>query len=362
MKSKHTVMNYPVSEPEDWAAYWHASPTRYFRVKLRHLRLSVWNRKHKTGLACVKGNPEALRPNDLPLICVVRNAAPYLRSFLRYYRGLGVTRFIVVDDRSDDGTVDILTQAGDVDLFTSELRYSEADRGRVWRDALFTLYGRGRWYLSVDADEFFVFPRMEQRNIFGFIGELEEKGIYRCLAPMIDMYPAGLLRDGVFNDDGTKYPFEISSHFDGDGYTVKAERFGVAFRGGPRQRLFGRSMRLSKFPLIWVDGNTDYRRGSIHGPGPCARNFLPATGALLHYRFSSLSVEEFRRIAREKGHAGGSEHYRAIVEDERFSSELSLLYEGSVHYTGPECLVQRGFMADMAEMDSRHHRGARITA
>lgn len=121
--------------------------------------------KKSANLIAASGSFEALRPGDLPLVCVVRNAAPYMKSFLRYYREMGVTRFIVVDDRSDDGTTEILSSAPDVDLFTSDVGYAQADRGRAWRDALFNLYGRGRWYLSVDADEFFVFPRMEQRDI-----------------------------------------------------------------------------------------------------------------------------------------------------------------------------------------------------
>ncbi|NNU58807.1 glycosyltransferase family 2 protein [Ochrobactrum soli] len=350
MKSVLPPMHYPALNETDWAAYWRASSAQQFKLRWRHARLSVPRKRGKANLIASAGSFAALLPDDLPLICVVRNAAAYLNSFLRYYRALGVTRFIVVDDKSDDGTAEILANAADVDLFVSDVRYAEADRGRAWRDALFNIYGRRRWYLSVDADEFFVFPRMEQRSLRDFIGELEAHGIRRCLAPMIDMYPAGLLRDGVFVDDGTKYPFEVSSHFDGDGYTVKQERFGVAVRGGPRQRLFGRSMRLSKFPLIWVDRKTDYRRGSIHGPGPCFRNYLPVTGALLHYRFSSRSVEEFQRIAKEGGHAGGSEHYKAIVGNERFSDDLSLVYSGSVHYTGPECLVERGFMVDLQNL------------
>ncbi|KAB2722122.1 glycosyltransferase family 2 protein [Brucella intermedia] len=362
MKSTRSAMNYPASNTGDWNAYWGASPMRHLRLLWRHLQLSVPNRKNKANLVATAGGFQTLKPDDLPLVCVVRNAAAYIKSFLRYYREMGITRFIVVDDRSDDGTAEILSSAPDVDLYSSSIRYAEADRGRVWRDALFNLYGRGRWYLSVDADEFFVFPRMEQRNIRSFIEELEQNGIRRCLAPMIDMYPGGLLREGVFVDDGTRYPFEVSSHFDGDGYTVTPEKFGVAVRGGPRLRLFGRSMRLSKFPLIWVDGKTDYRRGSIHGPGPCFRNFLPATGALLHYRFSSLSVSEFKRIASEKSHAGGAEHYRAIVENERFSDDLSLVYEGSLQYTGPAGLVERGFMADLRDIKPAAGPKCRISA
>ncbi len=362
MKPTHTVMNYPASTTGDWTAYWRASPMRHLRLRWQHVQLSVPNRKNKANLIARSGSFEALHPDDLPLVCVVRNAAPYIKSFLRYHREMGVTRFIMLDDRSDDGTTEILSSSSDVDLFSSSVRYAQADRGRAWRDALFNLYGRGRWYLSVDADEFFVFPRMEQRNIRSFITELEQNGIRRCLAPMIDMYPSGLLRDGIFVDDGTKYPFEVSSHFDGDGYTATPEKFGVAVRGGPRLRLFGRSMRLSKFPLIWVDKKTDYRRGSIHGPGPCFRNFLPATGALLHYRFSSLSLSEFKRIASEKSHAGGAEHYRAIIESERFTDDLSLVYEGSVPYTGADCLVQRGFMADLGDIKLGSRPKCRVSA
>lgn len=340
-------MRYPVAAPSDWKSYWHAPSLRRFKLRWRHAQLSLQKKNPDPRLKRISGSFAPLRPDDLPLVCVVRNAAPHLGAFLRYYRVLGVTRFVIVDDQSEDGTAAILTGAPDVDLFGSELRYADADAGRVWRDALFGTYGRGRWYISVDSDEFLVFPRMEERNIHDFIAELTQNGISRCLAPMIDMYPSGRLRDGVYIDDGSKYPFEVSSCFDGDGYTVTQERFGVAVRGGPRQRLFGRSMRLSKFPLMWVDKRTDYRRGSIHGPGPCFRNCLPATGALLHYRFSARSLDEFRRIVNEKSHAGGSEHYRAILDDARFSEDMSLMYEGSVHYTGPECLVERGFMADL---------------
>ncbi len=162
-------MNYPASTMDDWTAYWRASPMRRLRTRWRHVQLSVPNRKNKANLIATSGNFEALRPDDLPLVCVVRNAAPYMKSFLRYYRETGVTRFIVVDDRSDDGTTEILSGAPDVDLFTSDVSYAQANRGRARRDALFNLYGRGRWYLSVDADEFFVFPRMEQRNIRSFL-------------------------------------------------------------------------------------------------------------------------------------------------------------------------------------------------
>lgn len=258
-----------------------------------------------------------------------------------------MSRFVFVDDRSEDGTREILECSPDVDLFTSSIGYKEANRGRVWRDAIIDLYGRNRWYLSVDADEFLVFPGSEGRSISQFIADLERGGFKRCLAPMLDLYPAGPLSSGGFTDDGTCWPFETSSSFDGDGYTVTRERYGNAVRGGPRTRLFGLDMRLSKFPLIWADSATDYRRGSIHGPGPCIRNFNPITAVLLHYRFSASSIHEFRKIVEVGGHVEGGSHYKKILNSPQFSENFSLAYEGSLSFAGSEDLVKRGFMMDL---------------
>ena len=252
-----------------------------------------------------------------------------------------------MDDRSEDGTREVLENVPDVDLFSSLIEYKDANRGKAWRDAIIDIYGRNRWYLSLDADEFLVFPGSESRQVSDFINDLEMAGFKRCLAPMLDMYPAGPLHSGRFTDDGRYWPFEISSNFDGDGYTITPERYGNAVRGGPRTRVFGNRMRLSKFPLIWVDKATDYRRGSIHGPGPCIRNFVPVTAVLLHYRFSSNSVEEFRRIVAIGGHAGGAAHYTAILNSPDFSESLSLSYEGSLQFTNSEDLTLRGFMMDL---------------
>ncbi|MEK1887906.1 MAG: glycosyltransferase family 2 protein [Phyllobacterium sp.] len=289
------VLKYPVEDNADWRQQARIPIVRKLKSHYRHAKSRFVPRSNDPRLRRHSGNHTPLSKDDIPAICVVRNA------LLRYYRSLGVTRFIIIDDRSVDGTTAALSNLPDVDLFTSHFEYKDTDRGKDWRDAFFDMYGRNRWYLSLDADEFLIFPGSETRSIRGFIADLERAGISRAHCPMIDIYPPGPLSSGVFVDDGTSWPFEVSSHFDGDGYTVKQERYGSALRGGPRQRLFGRDMRLSKFPLLWVDDATSYRLGSIHGPAPSTRNFVPVTGVLLHYRFSSHSIDEFRRIVEVAG-------------------------------------------------------------
>lgn len=341
-------LSYPVREPGDWRLMEGASLPRRVKSTWHHIERSrPFRRREDAKLSRVSGSFALLGEDDIALICGVRNGAGYLRSFLRYYRKLGVTRFIVVDDASEDGTDAILKAAPDVDLYASDLSYKEARRGRLWRETFFDAYGRDRWYLSVDADEFLVFPGSETRTIADFIGDLERAGLGRSHAPMIDLYPAGRLADGVFVDDGAHWPFEVSSHFDGTGYTIRDEIYGFSVRGGPRERLFGNRARQSKFPLVFVDSATEYRRGSIHGPAPVWRNFIPVSAVLLHYRFSASSIEDFRRIVENGGHANGGRHYREILAHEAFSADFSLAYEGSLRFTTSDDLVARGFMMDL---------------
>jgi hypothetical protein len=338
-------IHYPISDPTDWLRLENPSFIRRAKSHLYHYTSSAaFLTPQKNVLTKVSGPSVLPSKDDVLAICIVKNAIGYINSFLRYYRKLGVTRFAFMDDQSSDGTSDVLRDAPDVDLYASSMSYAEAARGKTWRDALFKIYGSNRWYLSLDADEFLVFPGSEEIQLPDFIRQLEKAGMRRCHAPMLDLYPAGPLNKDTFVDDGSRWPFDVSSHLDGDSYTIKLERYGTSVRGGPRKRLFGRDMRLSKFPLIWVDDATSYQRGSIHGPGPCSRNFVPVTAVLLHYRFSSQSIGEFKNIVTHGGHADGGAHYGAMLDHPDFTEDFSLAYAGSVKFSTSEDLVERGFM------------------
>lgn len=338
---------YPVTNPAHWDRMGRLSLARRIALALRDGRYR--RRAPETeGVELIPAGPERpLGPLDLPLVCTVRNSAPYLPAFLRHYRALGVTRFVFVDDRSDDGTAELLGAQGDVDLLRSNVSYAQSVFGRVWRDQLYERYGRGRWYVNVDADEFLLFPDCETRGLRDFIADLERAGRLRCLAPMLDLYPAGPLRDGVFDPDRHATPMAVSGLIDGEGYDIAAEKFCLSVRGGPRARLFGMENRLSKFPVIFVDGKTQENGASIHGPLPITRNFTPVSAVLLHYKFSSASVAEFARLIAEGQHFDGGVFYRRMAEDPRFNDDLSLEYEGSLAVTDSMDLVRRGFMQDL---------------
>lgn len=340
--------SYPVGDRAEWRAFGGLGLARRIVTDVRSYR---YRRRAKDvpGLTLThRGTAlRPLGPSEVALVCVVRNAMASLGAFLAHHRALGIARFAMVDDRSDDGTDAFLASQPDVDLFTSSHRYRAAAGGQIWRDRLVDLYGRDRWYVFLDADEYLVYPGCETRPIGAFIKDLERAGSRRSLAPMLDLYPAGRLADAVFDPERHRSPVEVSPMIDGTGYAVTLDKFSTSIRGGPRHRLFGHPNRLQKYPVLFADRATQFNGASIHGPLPLGRNFAPADAVLLHFKFSAASIEEFRRFAEAEGHFGGSMFYKEIAASEGFNGDLSLAYPGSIRFAGSEDLVRRGFMRDL---------------
>src|SRR5688572_19386726 len=92
----------------------------------------------------------------------MRNEALRLPYFLEYYRRLGIDRFLIVDNGSEDGTTDLLRVSPDVSVFYTEERYSESRCGLDWLNQLLETYAVGHWTLTVDADELFAYPLCEE--------------------------------------------------------------------------------------------------------------------------------------------------------------------------------------------------------
>ncbi|KQT42008.1 hypothetical protein ASG43_17150 [Aureimonas sp. Leaf454] len=339
---------YPVRDPADWRDFGRMGVVQSWATALRSLR---YRRRARDvpgmTLTPTAGDVRPLGPREIVLVCVLRNAMASVAAFLDHHRALGIARFAMVDDRSDDGTDTFLAAQPDVDLFTSSHRYRSAGGGQIWRDRLIDVYGRDRWYVFVDADEYLVYPGFETRPIGAFVGDLERAGLRRALAPMLDLYPEGRLADADFDAGRHGSPLDVSPLIDGNGYTVFADKFSTSIRGGPRSRLFDHPNRLQKFPVLFADAQTQFSGASIHGPLPLGRNFAPADAVLLHFKFSAGSLSEFRAFAEAGGHFGGSMFYKEITRSERFNGDLSLAYEGSLRFAGSADLVDRGFLRDV---------------
>lgn len=319
-------------------------------TRYESLKLAARERKRKRTIemSCLNaGGARPLGQDDIPVVVNTHNDLKLMPSFLAHYRRLGVSRFICIDDVSSDGTREYLSSQPDVDVWSSPLRYRDARRGREWRQALFERYGKDRWYLNVDSDEFLIYDDCERQPLRNLIRALETRGEKRLAAPMLDMYPVGPLGSATLDGTDARMPWEIADHFDGAGYEITYTKRAISITGGPRKRKFAHVLELMKYPLIFWDKECNLGV-SIHQPLPCERNFPAISGVLLHFKFFSDYKEKIEHAVTDGQYFDGAAAYRKMLDDLQKSGEFDFQSPDSVRFSGSKQLRELGFIAPIS--------------
>jgi hypothetical protein len=84
------------------------------------------------------------------VVCVEKNEARILPAFFNHYRSLGVSVFHIIDNNSDDNSLDIALQNPDVTVWRVDESYRDAAYGQLWVAALVRRFGLGHWVLNVE--------------------------------------------------------------------------------------------------------------------------------------------------------------------------------------------------------------------
>lgn len=282
--------------------------------------------------------------DEIILFSCVRNEILRLPYFLDYYRSLGISKFIFVDNDSEDDTRDYLLSQSDVHLFATSESYAQNNYGVAWLTSLLKEYGTNHWTLTLDADELLIYPYCEQIGLCEFTKFLDAAGSDALVTFMLDMYsckPIAL----------TKYasgePFRnVCNYFDTGNYVRDAA--GVPVRGGVRHRLFWETRErekpspfLKKIPLVrWRYGL--YYQLSTHIISDV--KLSPVTGALQHFKFFSDFYVLAKRESERKEHWDGGAQYAAYWDTLKNIPDLSGHHEGSVCYENSHQLVQLGLI------------------
>lgn len=262
---------------------------------LWQMRRALWRSfRSRHALRRVQDRTGAIRRGHILGVMVVRNEALRLRHFLDWHRGLGVDHFLVVDNASTDGSAEILAQASDVSLWTTDAPYRDARFGLDWASWLLMRYGAGHWCLTLDADELFLYAHHDTRDLHALTTWLEAQGCGAMGALMLDLYPEGPLGADRLETD----PIKALSGFDPGPYRAQrqAPMRNLWVQGGARERMFfahapEHSPTLNKLPLI------KWRRyyayvNSTHAALPSRLNMAYSgpggpepSGVLLHTKF-----------------------------------------------------------------------------
>ncbi len=304
-----------------------------YRMRLRRKRYKVRAYRKHFSLRPVADRTGAIKPGDVLLFCTLRDEMVRLPYFLQYYRDLGVSHFLCVDNDSGDGGREYLAGQKDVSLWTTRASYKAARFGVDWLNWLQNKYAHGHWTLVVDPDELFVYPFCDTRPIRALTDWLDVSQVRSFGAMLLDMYPKGRV-DQVPYRSGQN-PIEIASWFDPGNYTIEKNPIygNLWIQGGPRARVFFQDAprlapALNKIPLVKWDRRYTYV-SSTHMLLPRGLNKVyeqlggeQASGVLLHAKFidtfTDKAVEELER----KQHYSSGAEYKAYAEHLSQSPEL----------------------------------------
>lgn len=325
------------------------------RGEMDAARRSYWRRRRMFAhrdrtdeLDCARMPPGP--PPEVTVVCQLRNERVMLPAFFRHYRGLGVERFVMIDNGSTDGSFEYLLAQPDVELYRTYAPFRRAAAGNAWTNPLI---GRPDYAdtlcLRVDADEHLIYPHYEARPIAMLWRHMQAEGSDVLAGFMLDMFPetSDQLRAEDFVAVSTCYDLPPAP-------TPAAFCPYVAHRGGPRSRFMsGPNVFMTKCSGLRGGGGIEQVHAS-HRASPA--QVASVSMVLLHYKFRPDVFERAVRIAGERQYASGSQSYSqygSLQTDERrmLRSDETRVLSGSAD------LVANGVLRSTPEWDDAAVRG-----
>lgn len=316
----------------------------------KHVGHASKRRRAWRALRCLSDRTASIGAGDVLLFCCLRNEMDRLPYFCAYYRSLGVNHFLFIDNGSTDDFARWAKPQGDISVWYTEESYKDANFGMEWCNSLLSKYGTGHLCVTVDPDEFLVYPFCTTRSLPQLGQHLRDSRKDTMSALMLDMYSDTPLREAHLAEGQS--PLTACPFFDRDGYIQnKSYHQGIFVQGGPRMRVHNRETpslapALNKLPVVWWQKQYRYE-SSMHNLTPRHLNrpnskaAISTTGCLLHFKFVASLAGKIDEEKARKQHYGNSREYEKYGE-----KSDHILYDPdiSLRYEGPEQLMALGLM------------------
>jgi glycosyltransferase involved in cell wall biosynthesis len=276
-----------------------------FFVRMALLRLKI---RHVHGVKRVNSSP-----SDLTLICVVRNGADHVHSFMRHHLSKGILRFVFIDNGSTDRTVEFLKSYPGVTILQTSLPYSKYEN--TMKRYLAECFSRGRWNVICDIDERFDWPYSDRTDVHALLEYLNHYGYSAVVTQMLDMFSSEPLDP---DENGQVRPsrhslFDLSA-IEKQPYPNAPSTIKMHW-GGIRRLWFGTRNGLTKAALVKMDGRV---KTFLNWHDTSGARIADITCLLLHFPFANKFHEKVVEAVQ-------SGRYGVVVTDEyiRYSEGLS---------------------------------------
>ncbi|MEO1640308.1 MAG: glycosyltransferase family 2 protein [Pseudomonadota bacterium] len=328
-----------------WTSYRLRWQRKYYRMRAGRRGRQLQAVADRTG---------QIEPDNILLFCTFRDEDVRLPYFLDYYRKLGVNHFLLVDNDSSDGGGDYAAAEPDVSVWRAKGAYGEARYGVDWLTYLQGKYADGHWALTVDVDEFFVYPFCDTRSLRALADWLDASQVRSFGAMLLDMYPKGPVGETAYQrgDD----PFAHAGWFDPGNYTMTRNALmkNLWIQGGPRARAFfagkpRQAPALNKIPFVKWRKPYAYV-SSTHMMLPRGLNLVydqqggeKTSGILLHAKFLNTFGEKAQEEAARAEHYKAGREYKSYAE--RHGADPDLWCQWSERYLNWRQLEVLGLMS-----------------
>lgn len=109
--------------------------------------------------------------NDLAIVAIAKNEAPYIREWIEFHKLVGVTRFYIYDNESTDGLKECLQDYIDRGLVVYTYFPGESMQLVAYNDALRKFENQCKYMAFVDLDEF-ICPVDKNQKISTILDEI----------------------------------------------------------------------------------------------------------------------------------------------------------------------------------------------
>jgi glycosyltransferase involved in cell wall biosynthesis len=294
--------------------------------------------------------------DEAVVICLLRDAEPYIRCFIDHYLRLGVRHIVLLDNGSTDETVAIAARHPQVTVFRTTLPFKGNNRS-MRRYLIRRFAGRGKWVLVVDVDELFDYPSSNRVPLSSLLRYLRARSYTTMAAYQLDMFSERPLTQEDAGGGGLReaFPFyDVSAvrklgYFEKDDYRgdhfVRHNRLTnpevKRYVGGIRAQMFGlHGCYLIKHPVMRMDGTLRYSHQHFADHATVA----DVTGVLYHYKFAPGFAARVRSAVGSGAYAGDSYEYRHYLRALEADPALCLKTETARRLGSVDELVDQGFL------------------
>jgi Glycosyl transferase family 2 len=285
------------------------------------------------------------RAEDLLVLCVVRNGALYVESFMDHYARMGVAHSVFLDNGSTDATVEMLCDYPRVTVLRTDAPYHKYEN--TMKRMLAERFSRGRWHLCADIDELFDYPFSAQLPLAGLLGYLNARGFTAVVAQLLDMFsdvPIAAIESLPGDRLKQKYQYFDISMVDRRAYEwSEPRRPEIKMHwGGIRRAVFGTNNGLTKAALVCMNGQV---RPFVEWHQATRAVLADITCVLMHYPFVSGFRDKVLDAVRT-GRYGmtTTDEYVAYARGLASNPNLSLMRPSARRFTGLEELIADGFV------------------